>query len=547
MAFPTIPTVAGGRLLTTVQANTTATRTFPNLSSLTKNAGDLLIAIVVGYQSSLTSGIFGTWGAGFTEIRDIGVASQHCVGVAYKISDGTETGTFTVTQAGTVTGHAAMILMSIPGAHASTAPEVSAALATGTAAAANPAALDPAGWAAEDTLWIAVGASGETSTTGSYTGIASAPANYTDYADTGISGDVVGGVEAAVAFRQLNGASEDVGTFSVDTSNARNAALVIAVRPVTIEVHEGTWSTTGGGTVVSSGQKNGAGAAAITGGGTVVSSATTERAAATALTGSGTVAFNPTTERNGTYAATGGGTVVIVGEVGAEEHEGTWIATGGGAVTFAGTTERASQVPLTGGGTVAFAGTTERGSQAVLSGGGTVAFEASTERASALVLTGGGTVETEATAERSSAWTATGAGTVEIDQTTSRNGTVVVTGGGTVQFNGAVGGGEEHEGTWSVTGGGTVEIDGTTERSAVLPLTGAGTVALAATTIREGIWIITGGGTVVINGIVPGAELPDDLRADITDPGSAHGTVSLGTAFRARITDSGGIEAEVTE
>lgn len=231
MAFPTIPTVAAGRVLTGVQADTTATRTFPSLSGLTKNSGDLLIAIVVAYQGSLTSNIWSSWGGGFTEVKDIGVATQHNVGIAYKWSTGSETGTFSATQAATITGHAAFILLSIPGAHATTPPEVSAALATGTSAAADPAALDPAGWAAEDTLWIAVRGSGETSTTGSFTGLGAAPTNYTDSAQTGISADAVGGVEAGTSFRQLNASSEDVPAGTTDTSNARNMAIVIAVRP----------------------------------------------------------------------------------------------------------------------------------------------------------------------------------------------------------------------------------------------------------------------------------------------------------------------------
>jgi hypothetical protein len=46
------PTVATGRVLTVNQANTTATRTFPDLSGLTKTPGDLLIAICVVYQSA---------------------------------------------------------------------------------------------------------------------------------------------------------------------------------------------------------------------------------------------------------------------------------------------------------------------------------------------------------------------------------------------------------------------------------------------------------------------------------------------------------------
>ncbi len=236
MAFPTIPTVAGGRVLTANQADTAGTRTFPDLSGLTKNAGDLLIAICVVYQSSAAAGaVFSGWSAGWTEFLDGGgTTSNMSIGVAYKWSTGSETGTISVTQAATITGHASMILLSIPGAHASTPPE-GGAIAHGTTAAADPAALDPAGWDAEDALWIAVGASGMTSGTGSWTGVASAPANYTDFAATNTTDNsTVGQVEAAVAFRQLNASSENVGPFSVDTSNARNSAVVIAVRPAVV-------------------------------------------------------------------------------------------------------------------------------------------------------------------------------------------------------------------------------------------------------------------------------------------------------------------------
>lgn len=229
---PTIPTVAAGRVLTSVVANTTSPRVSPNLSGLTKNSGDRLIAILIAYQTGTgTNAAFSGWPSGWTEIHDSATSTTMAIGVAEKISDGTETGTLSVTQATTITGHACWILLSIPGAHLTTASEVGSR-ASDTAAAANPASFNPAGWDSEPTLWIAVAGSGETSTTGSYTGIASAPTNYTNYVDTGISSDVVGGVEGAVAFRQLTAASEDVGTFSVDTSNARNAAVVIAVRPL---------------------------------------------------------------------------------------------------------------------------------------------------------------------------------------------------------------------------------------------------------------------------------------------------------------------------
>lgn len=229
MAFPVIPT-SGTTLLTTGQADTTAARTFPSLSSLTKSAGDLLIAIVISYQASVTNATFGTWGASFTEFLDVGTGgSTMGIGAAYKFSTGSETGTFTVTQAATVTGHASLHLMSISGAHA-TAPPEGGSFVSGTTSAADPGAFSPS-WGADDTLWISIGANGETSLTGSFTGFSASPTNYSTAVGT-ITTDVIGGIANAVAFRQLNTASEDVGTWSLDTSNARNAAAVIAVRPV---------------------------------------------------------------------------------------------------------------------------------------------------------------------------------------------------------------------------------------------------------------------------------------------------------------------------
>lgn len=229
MAFPTIPTVAASRVLTAVEADTTAARTFPSLSSLTKLEGDLLIAIIAVYQSSGVPA-FSAWGGGFTEFTDQNTATTMGIGAAWKASTGAETGTFDVTQAATITGHAAMILLSIPGGNLITPPEAGT-IANNALAAADPGSFNPAGWDLEDTLWIAVGCSGETGTGGSYTGMGSAPTNYTNFAATAISADAVGGCDAAVAFRQLAAASEDVGAFSVDITNARNSALLIAVRP----------------------------------------------------------------------------------------------------------------------------------------------------------------------------------------------------------------------------------------------------------------------------------------------------------------------------
>lgn len=237
MAFPTVPTAGASTILGTNQANATNPRTFPNLSSLTENAGDLLIAICVAYQSSGTANaVFSAWGASFTEFCDQSSATTMAIGAGYKWGSGSEAGTFTVTEAATITGHATMIVMAIPGAHATTPPEF-VTKANGTTTAADPGALTPS-WGAEDTLWIAVAGSGETATGGAWNGTGAAPTNYTDTFHVNGS-DVLNGSDASVAFRQLNAASEDVGTWTTDLSNARNSALLIAVRPAPVLSFDG--------------------------------------------------------------------------------------------------------------------------------------------------------------------------------------------------------------------------------------------------------------------------------------------------------------------
>jgi hypothetical protein len=230
VAFPTIPTVAAGRILGNVQADTTSLRTGPSLTNLTgKQAGDLLIAICFVYDGNSTNAEFSSWSSGFTEFGDFATTATLSIGCAYKWSTGSETGAVTVTSTATQAGHAAMILMAIPGAHATTIPEAGGYT---TVVGCDPGSLDPTGWATEDTLWIAAAGCGESATIGSFTGISGAPTNYTDFLATGISADVVGGIEGAVAFRSgLAAASEDPGAFSNDTSSTRGAAITIAIRP----------------------------------------------------------------------------------------------------------------------------------------------------------------------------------------------------------------------------------------------------------------------------------------------------------------------------
>jgi len=231
VAFPTTPTAGANTLLFSVTAAAGTTHTSPSLTTLDNAAGDLLIWVIVLYQASATGNAFGTWGGSFTEFGDSSSATNPSIamGAAYKISDGTESGTITV--ASTISGRAAGALMSIKNWHGTTPPEVAFSAAT-TTTAQDPPNLDPAGWAAEDTLWIAVGGGGETSLTGTWTGISAAPASYTNFAASSIAGgDVIGACQIAVAFRGLNATAENPGAFTTDTSPEIERAATIAVRP----------------------------------------------------------------------------------------------------------------------------------------------------------------------------------------------------------------------------------------------------------------------------------------------------------------------------
>lgn len=231
MAFPTIPTSGAGTIVSQLNTAGGATKTFTNiLNGLTKSSGDLLLAICVIYDGNSTNAEFSSWTAGWTEFGDIATTTTMGIGAAYKFSNGAESGNLAVTTADTSANDSAMIVMAIPGAHATSPPEIGGT-SSGTTSTATPNSISPS-WGAEDTLWIPICGCGEDATTGSFTGITNIPpTNYSNQLNTGISADVVGGIEAAVAFRQLNAASEDPGNFGNDTSNARWRCALIAVRP----------------------------------------------------------------------------------------------------------------------------------------------------------------------------------------------------------------------------------------------------------------------------------------------------------------------------
>jgi hypothetical protein len=333
MAFPTIPTSGASRILSVAQANATSPRTFPSLTGLTKNSGDLLIAIAVAYQTSTgTDAAFSSWGGGFTEFADRATSTTMAIGMAYKWSTGSETGTFTVAQAGTITGHCQLILLSIAGAHASTIPEASTKV-NGTSSNATPSALDPSGWAAEDTLWIELIGWGETSTTGSATGISAMSTDFIDTYTAVLSADATGGVEAAVAFRQQNASSQQPDTaFSVDTSNGRHSVMTIAVRPAPAP-NTGSasgaidWAGSATGTTV----RSGTGSGSITWAGSATGTTSRTGAATGAIDWAGSATGSSPNKGSASGSIAWAGTTAT----GASAHSGSST----GAVDWAGTAD----------------------------------------------------------------------------------------------------------------------------------------------------------------------------------------------------------------
>lgn len=231
MAFPSVS--AADTQSGTQTSNATAwTVTYPtNLAS-----GDLILLMVGRDGTGATNSA-----TGFTVIQgqNDGDNTACRVIVMAKVSDGTETGTFTFTttseqgcwRTNRITGwFGAGGGLSADGDGISSIQWANA----GTSPSANPevTSLDPTNWAAEDTLWIAVSACDGTST---YTGF---PTNYTqhDHATAGghaQSSGGAGGAGLGVAYRKLNASSEDPGNFTISASEEW-VGVTLGVRPVAV-------------------------------------------------------------------------------------------------------------------------------------------------------------------------------------------------------------------------------------------------------------------------------------------------------------------------
>ena len=221
MAFPQVSDADTQSGLQSTNS-TSWTLTYPtNLAS-----GDLILGFVA------TDGVaVPTWPSGW-EAEDRGSGDNELYW-AKKLSDGTETGNFTLTLDATQQGCWRVLRITgwqgtlgtvwdnITNGGAVIAPRLNANIGTDTAP--DPPSFDPANWGVEDTLWFAIASSDHGATT--YTGF---PTSFTNTSAQESGG--AGGAALGTARLESAAASVDPSAFTTDASE-QWVAQTIAVRP----------------------------------------------------------------------------------------------------------------------------------------------------------------------------------------------------------------------------------------------------------------------------------------------------------------------------
>ncbi len=200
--FPTVAATNGGNSGANVTSHTVNLPT--GISS-----GDLIIVMfsndgdaTVTFPSGWTNQLFSTASGTFNRFT-----------VNYRIADGTEGSTITVTtSASEGSAHTTYRITGYTGT-----PEASTPATSGGSTTPDPSSLTPS-WGADDTLWLAVqGNNGNVSVT-------AYPTNYSNGINNRWAS--TNGVGVGSAERTLNAASENPGTFTISASNSWVAATI---------------------------------------------------------------------------------------------------------------------------------------------------------------------------------------------------------------------------------------------------------------------------------------------------------------------------------
>lgn len=176
----------------------------------TPSSGDLYIAIIFFNGGS---GNVATWPSGWNTLRTL--TNTYGVEIAWKKSDGTETGSFEVTLNGTDKSVSTCILISGNEDPTSVPPEISAD-ATGTSINPDSSSLTPS-WGADDTLWLALVGATDTADGSTWT----QPTSYSTPVGThGAS------CADAAAYYANNAVTEDPGQWTMSASHYWQAFTV---------------------------------------------------------------------------------------------------------------------------------------------------------------------------------------------------------------------------------------------------------------------------------------------------------------------------------
>lgn len=221
MSFPVFESKA-----TSVSSSSLTTHTIDTPAGVV--SGDLLIAFIA-LENETGSPQFSSWSDGFTEIKDktTGGGAGASVGVAYKVSDGTEGANITVDSVDAERAAHAMYRYS--NFDPAIAPEISAG-ASGLSAAPDPDSLTPAGGAKDYKFMVFCAFEKDDET------ITGFPTNY---GSNQTNHSMFSGATIGIADRDLNAASEDPGAFSMSGSKEWQA-FTLAIHPLPSAAITGT-------------------------------------------------------------------------------------------------------------------------------------------------------------------------------------------------------------------------------------------------------------------------------------------------------------------
>jgi hypothetical protein len=209
MSFPVVAAVNGGG------ETSDATNHTVNLPAGIV-AGNLLLVFFCSDDDAEAI----TFPGGWTQLFQDSGSTYMTFGAWYRIADGTEGATITVTTASAeMTAHTSYRITGYIGV-----PEVGVSV-TATSTAPNPPNLAPT-WGALDTLWFAVEGNDDGTTL-----VSGWPANYgSNRNDKGLNSL---GCAIGTCRRELNAAAEDPAAFTIDASE-RWVANIVAIKPVTL-------------------------------------------------------------------------------------------------------------------------------------------------------------------------------------------------------------------------------------------------------------------------------------------------------------------------